>query len=132
MGDNAKKSWEWHNTVVGEGYQAKGVIRQPTSREPPKNVMVDVRKGTEKNNDNLQMPRSENVSISSAIVPSSDTNKRSRHNEGTKNKSKKHKRHKYDSDSTDEVQRKKGKKGKFNPLLQAFSAKLRDNMQVAV
>jgi hypothetical protein len=29
MGDNANVDWEWKNTVVGEGYQAKGVIRQP-------------------------------------------------------------------------------------------------------
>ena len=28
MGENAAKSWEWHNTVVGSGYQAKSVIRQ--------------------------------------------------------------------------------------------------------
>eukprot|EP01038_Epipyxis_sp_PR26KG_P015314 gene15314-20639_t len=28
MGENARKDWEWHNTVVGKGYQAKGVVRQ--------------------------------------------------------------------------------------------------------
>lgn len=28
MGENANASWAWHNTVVGEGYQAKGVVRQ--------------------------------------------------------------------------------------------------------
>lgn len=28
MGDNAKQSWSWHNNEIGQGYQAKGVIRQ--------------------------------------------------------------------------------------------------------
>lgn len=28
MGDNANVAWDWHNTVVGEGYQARGVVRQ--------------------------------------------------------------------------------------------------------
>lgn len=28
MGDNASANWAWHNTVVGQGYQAKGVVRQ--------------------------------------------------------------------------------------------------------
>jgi hypothetical protein len=32
MGDNALANWEWKNTVVGEGYQAKGVIRQRTAQ----------------------------------------------------------------------------------------------------
>lgn len=41
MGDNATASWGWHNTVVGEGYQAKGVVRQPG----PNSVKVlDLRK----------------------------------------------------------------------------------------
>ena len=31
MGDNATASWAWHNTIVGQGYQAKGVVRQPGS-----------------------------------------------------------------------------------------------------
>jgi len=29
MGDNANASWAWHNNVVGTGYQASGVVRQP-------------------------------------------------------------------------------------------------------
>lgn len=28
MGDNASANWAWHNTIVGQGYQAKGVVRQ--------------------------------------------------------------------------------------------------------
>ena len=28
MGENANVSWDWHNTVVGQGYQARGVVRQ--------------------------------------------------------------------------------------------------------
>ena len=32
MGDNAQANWEWKNTVVGEGYQARGVIRQRTAQ----------------------------------------------------------------------------------------------------
>jgi hypothetical protein len=30
MGDNATQNWEWHNVAVGEGYQARGVVRQKT------------------------------------------------------------------------------------------------------
>lgn len=29
MGDNANNKWQWHNTEIGSGYQAKFVVRQP-------------------------------------------------------------------------------------------------------
>lgn len=29
MGDNANNNWQWHNTEIGSGYQAKFVVRQP-------------------------------------------------------------------------------------------------------
>lgn len=35
MGDNALKGWEWHNTEVGKGFQARGVVRQATIRSDP-------------------------------------------------------------------------------------------------
>ena len=58
MGDNATKKWEWHNTVVGEGYAARGVVRQRTvtsqvsyvdmSRPPQDVTEVEKDQGREK------------------------------------------------------------------------------------
>ena len=42
MGDNANNKWQWHNTEIGSGYQAKFVVRQPgKSNEEMK--IVDMR-----------------------------------------------------------------------------------------
>jgi hypothetical protein len=43
MGENANASWAWHNTVVGEGYQAKGVVRQPGMKAPSVQVVDSTR-----------------------------------------------------------------------------------------
>jgi hypothetical protein len=43
MGENAKKSWEWHNTVVGEGYQARGVVRQRVGEFQSVGKVIDMR-----------------------------------------------------------------------------------------
>mmetsp|Transcript_33043 Transcript_33043/g.31481 ORF Transcript_33043/g.31481 Transcript_33043/m.31481 type:complete len:148 (+) Transcript_33043:141-584(+) len=40
MGENASANWAWHNTIVGQGYQAKGVVRQ---REATTLKVVDYR-----------------------------------------------------------------------------------------
>ena len=42
MGENANVSWDWHNTVVGEGYQARGVVRQAGVKAPSVQI-VDMR-----------------------------------------------------------------------------------------
>ena len=113
MGENAKKTWDWHNTVVGVGYQAKGVVRQRVSEDVAPKV-VDMR--------------------SSAIVPASQRKSSSPPSKVKKEKRKKEKKSKSskrksesesdasDSDVPD------SKRSKFNPLLQALSMRLRDNI----
>lgn len=46
MGENANVSWDWHNTVVGQGYQARGVVRQAGAVRPGVTV-VDMRAAPE-------------------------------------------------------------------------------------
>mmetsp|Transcript_8172 Transcript_8172/g.13580 ORF Transcript_8172/g.13580 Transcript_8172/m.13580 type:complete len:101 (+) Transcript_8172:182-484(+) len=45
MGDNAEKTWEWHNTAVGVGYQAKGVMRQPCMKEETRSLAITDMRG---------------------------------------------------------------------------------------
>lgn len=119
MGDNAKKTWEWHNTVVGEGYQAKGVVRQRHSEEFSAKV-VDLRVNTA-NTKPTEQRHTTSRSTSSTVQPIVVIDK---------SKSKKLKKHrrKSDSDSSEDEQPLKIKRSKFNPLLQAFSVRLRDNL----
>lgn len=42
MGENANSKWEWHNTSVGSGYQALGVVRQQ-SYGSEKMKIIDMR-----------------------------------------------------------------------------------------
>lgn len=110
MGDNAKKSWEWHNTVVGEGYQAKGVVRQRHSEEFSTKV-IDLR------------PVATSLSI-----PQTTTTKTAENAEKEKGRklSKNNRRKRSDSPSVERSP--KMKRSKFNPLLQAFSLRLMDNL----
>ena len=117
MGDNAKKTWEWHNTIVGEGYQAKGVVRQRHSEEVSSKV-VDLRPAVSKVIEPKQ-PAQQTKDLDPKAKTESD---RSR-------KSKKHHRRRSGSDSSSDDQTSKLKRSRFNPLLQAFSIRLKDNLQ---
>jgi hypothetical protein len=105
MGENAKKTWDWHNTVVGAGYQAKGVVRQRVAEEPPATKVVDMR------------PQASHIEAKPAKSVEEKSSKKS-------SKSSKEKR-KKDTEDTNTSGR---KRPKFNPLLQALSVRLRDNV----
>jgi hypothetical protein len=140
MGDNATASWAWHNTVVGQGYQAKGVIRQPGSIQSK--VLIDLKK--------------ENV----AILKSVEQEKKPAHSTepceemNTEKKTKKKRKHKHGSEDEKRDQKekkekkekkhkKKSKKDKssskddpsnsvdsFNPLLQFLASSLSNRTRV--
>lgn len=111
MGENAKKSWDWHNTVIGEGYQAKGVVRQRVSVEAAPKI-VDMRS-------------------TPLTLPSAKEESRERKESDKKmkkdRKSKKSSRRRSDSDSSSSSEGLQSKRGRFNPLLQHLSMRLRDN-----
>jgi hypothetical protein len=107
MGENAKKTWDWHNTVVGAGYQAKGVVRQRVAEEPPATKVVDMR------------PQATRIETRPAKFVEEKSSKKS-------SKSSKEKRRK--GSDTEEAGTSSRKRAKFNPLLQALSVRLRDNI----
>ena len=99
MGDNATKRWEWHNVEVGEGYQAKGVVRQPGVSNNVLNNVVDMRK-----------------SVDSSL----ETKSRNDFHD-TKEKAKKKRKH---DDSCEGSILNTKSKSKFNPLLQLLAKNL--------
>lgn len=100
MGDNANRSWEWHNTTVGQGYQAKGVIRQRTGREGELTTSSKI----------LDMS-------SKASEDRPEKKSKKEHKKESKKDSKKSKKHKHHSSKSD-------KKRHFNPLLQLLATRL--------
>ena len=136
MGDNASASWAWHNTVVGQGYQAKGVVRQPGSQSV---AIVDLRRPEDENlktQNKAAIPHEEAVVLvdierkskkrMKEVDDSRDRkrdHKSSKKDEKKEKKSKKVKKHKKKShhDMASDV----GKPiDNFNPLLQYFAASL--------
>jgi hypothetical protein len=136
MGDNASASWAWHNTVVGQGYQAKGVVRQPGSQSV---AIVDLRRPEDANlktQNKAVIPHEEAlVSVDSErkskkrmkeVDDSRDRkrdHKSSKKDEKKEKKSKKEKKHKKKShhDMASDVDK---PIDNFNPLLQYFAASL--------
>lgn len=114
MGENAKKRWDWHNTVVGVGYQAKGVVRQRVSEDVAPKV-VDMRSNA------LDVPTSQSKSSSSPKKAKKDKRKKEKKSKSSKRKSE------SESDASDS-DGPHSKRSKFNPLLQALSMRLRDNI----
>jgi hypothetical protein len=107
MGDNALKKWDWHNTIVGEGYAAKGVIRQKTAVTASLGKIVDMSSTT----------------VSSEVLRQDGDDRESKHKKGKRKrekekKSKHKKRHKNKSDTN---------KNGFNPLLQLLASRLSDS-----
>jgi hypothetical protein len=140
MGDNATASWAWHNTVVGQGYQAKGVIRQPGSNQSK--VLPDL--------------RTENVTILKSVEQEKKPAQSTEPCEFISTEKKTKKKRKFKHGSEDEKrdqkakkakkeknQKKKSKKGKssskddpsnsvdsFNPLLQFLASSLSNRTRV--
>jgi hypothetical protein len=119
MGENAKKTWDWHNTVVGVGYQAKGVVRQRVSEEPAPIKVKDMRGPVE-------VPDAQKPSKKEPEV--TKTKDKEEKKAKKKKDSRKHKK-RHDSDESSDDQSPPSKRSKFNPLLQALSVRLRDNLQ---
>lgn len=110
MGDNARHAREWHNVEVGQGYQARGVVRQPGSQPTSQVKLLDLSKPQQ-----------------STTVNTSQSATSSAHDAKDKKKKEKHKsasRHHKSSKKKD----KKAKKASFhfNPLLQLLATRLSD------
>lgn len=115
MGENAKKTWDWHNTVVGVGYQAKGVVRQRVGEEIAPKVL-DMR------------PKAQDLADKGKTLSVDRTMHREKKKEKKENKTKHRRRRSNSSDSDETDLPPKKRPGKFNPLLQALSIRLRDNL----
>jgi hypothetical protein len=99
MGDNARASWDWHNTEVGKGYQAKGVIRQPGSA--PTMKVID---------------QSQPLSVDKKQL---DSSKNEIVHKVKKTKAKKSKKSHKSSHSSSKLV-----KARFNPLVQLLATRL--------
>lgn len=117
MGENAKKSWEWHNTEVGAGYQAKGVVRQRVAEHNQVTKIVDMRMSTG--------PQATEISAGNRDKVTEE-NRKEKKKDKKREKSKKHRRDESDDSSVERQPRRQ--RMKFNPLLQALSVRLRDNL----
>lgn len=107
MGDNATKSWEWHNNIVGQGYQARGVVRQPGRNDKKELHIVDMSKPVEEKLIHISTAKSsENVQSESP-------------KEKDRKSSKKKRRRDADDSDHDVVE-----KSNFNPLLQLLAKRL--------
>lgn len=120
MGENAKKTWDWHNTVVGSGYQAKGVVRQRVSEQPAPVKVIDMR-----------APEKNNFSLSTSKINTTVKERKEDKKHKKKKKDSKEKRKKYSDseDSSEDDHRSKRHKSRFDPILQALSVRLRDNLE---
>ena len=137
MGDNAKKSWEWHNTVVGEGYIAKGVIRQrtaPVAAMKSIDMTEKAKKPVEMKEAEINSSGSSDSSESEKAHNKSKKHKRNREENGDKTKKKERKDSKRERKEKKKKKHKKGSedyaertlkeesiKLKFNPILQLLA-----------
>ena len=88
MGDNATKSWDWHNTTVGEGYQARGVVRQRTGGSDNNMKIIDMTKQNDSVGTSSKRKRS-NESIDANMNHSDAGDKAKKSKKESKKKSKK-------------------------------------------
>lgn len=96
---------EWENTVVGEGYQSRGVIRQPAANYSTK--IIDVSK-----------PDASYISRDDA-EGNSRKSKKSRKEKESKHRKHKHKKEKHKRKDKDSP-------AKFNPFLQVLALQISD------
>jgi hypothetical protein len=115
MGDNANFKRDWHNTVIGEGYQAKGVIRQP-QLESSSNRIVDYSNKKLKVNENVEKSDDNQINnLNNWTVQRENKKLKSE----KKKKLKKEKKGKKSKDKND-----KKAHDSFNPLLQFLATRL--------
>ena len=135
MGDNANTNWEWHNTEVGHGYQAKGVYRQPSHsvvstkiidmRGPSSNLVSVGRKHDRENK------KHENTKSSK---DHGDKKKKSKAEKKLKKSKKKKSKKEEDDEASDDSELDNSIKSddinslnSYNPLLQLFMSKFNDD-----
>jgi hypothetical protein len=139
MGDNANVDWEWKNTVVGEGYQARGVIRQPkVSSEkvkimnmslPPAEIVnsskvektVDKRARSDSDDEDHRSPRKKSKKKDKKDEKKA---KKERKQEKKKSKKKKSSSSHRDKNRDDDSNRGFLNGAGFNPLLQYLATSL--------
>tara|TARA_A100001035_G_C27626459_1_gene427915 strand:- start:13 stop:408 length:396 start_codon:yes stop_codon:yes gene_type:complete len=118
MGDNANVKQEWHNTVVGEGYAARGMVRQ-SAVSYDLGIVVDMRG-----------PASEAEEGPALKKRKSEKNEKKEKKEKKKKKEKKGKKEKKDNEKKDKEKkddkrrRKKDKKSHFYPFLQLLASRI--------
>ena len=110
MGDNAKYTRDWHNVEVGQGYQARGVVRQPTAAPAAGMKIVDYSKP-----DHVVV-NNNTESSHNHKKPSTEIKSHSDKKDKKKDKKKKVSKSKSSSKSS----------FKFNPLLQLLATRLSD------
>ena len=122
MGDNACKSWEWHNTDVGSGYQAKGVYRQPSANVNPTKI-VDMSRPVESNEQRKHSRDHENTKENSHKI-----SKKKKSKPEKKSKKKKSKKESVDhSESENSEDDHIDQISSYNPLLQLFISKISED-----
>ena len=147
MGDNASASWAWHNTVVGQGYQAKGVVRQPGSN-PVKvvslkaaspsvtlpAVSLPTKLESEGRKDDELKSKKRKKERSDSKDRKDDHKKKSKKSEKKEKKEKKHKKKHSSSKDKAEVDPSTSiandVKDNFNPLLQYFAVCISNRTRV--
>jgi len=123
MGDNANvRDREWHNTIVGQGYQARGVVRQPGLHQTTK--IVDMT-GQSVKTKTTSTSAIESISTKETI-PEKDSSRKHKRKEDKKEKSKKsskHKKHKHEKEEDSKEEENRTDIDRFNPLIQLFLSK---------
>jgi len=123
MGDNANvRDREWHNTIVGQGYQARGVVRQPGLHQTTK--IVDMT-GQSVKTKTTSTSAIESILTKETIIPEKDSSRKHKRKEDKKEKSKKsskHKKHKHEKEE-DSKEEENTDTDRFNPLIQLFLSK---------
>lgn len=128
MGDNASvKDREWHNTIVGQGYQARGVIRQP-GLQPVATKIVDMTGKTSKTTSAVETTIVKETITDDNSSKSESGHKKHKRKDDKKEKSKKEskhkKKHRTEKDNERDVNdRESDNTDRFNPLIQLLLSK---------
>lgn len=118
MGDNANKDWEWHNTEVGVGYAAPGVVRQRKT-ECATSKIVDMSKSPTADRENEESQAvSKSFKRGQGISNQEEDNRKETGGSSKKNKRSKH----SEKDKSKHSPTPPG----FNPFLQIFATQISD------
>lgn len=138
MGDNANVDWAWKNTIVGEGYQAKGVIRQRTAQSSQVKVVNMSAVPASKSS---AAPAPALAPAPAPVQRSEDRTKRDRDEAGAHRGDKKRKKDNKDSsrhkkskkdhkESKHDRDRAGSERDSFNPLLQCLASRLSNKTRI--